>query len=82
MSRRLIKEEGLLCGSCGSAMVAALKSATILNQNQKCLVILPDGIRNYMTKFPNDDWMRSKGFQLNNFKKPLYVILFVLMWRG
>ena len=63
MSRRLIKEEGLLCGgSCGSAMVAALKSATALSQNQKCLVILPDGIRNYMTKFPNDDWMRSKGF--------------------
>ena len=63
MSRRLIKEEGLLCGgSCGSAMVAALKSATTLKQNQKCLVILPDGIRNYMTKFPNDDWMRSKGF--------------------
>ena len=63
MSRRLIREEGLLCGgSCGSAMVAALKSATTLNQNQKCLVILPDGIRNYMTKFPNDDWMRSKGF--------------------
>ena len=63
MSRRLIKEEGLLCGgSCGSAMVAALKSATTLKQNQKCLVILPDGIRNYMTKFPNDDWMKSKGF--------------------
>ena len=63
MSRRLIKEEGLLCGgSCGSAMVAAHKSATTLSQNQKCLVILPDGIRNYMTKFPNDDWMRSKGF--------------------
>ncbi|MFL3007480.1 MAG: cystathionine beta-synthase [Candidatus Neomarinimicrobiota bacterium] len=63
MSRRLIKEEGFLCGgSCGSAMVAALKSATTLSQNQKCLVILPDGIRNYMTKFPNDDWMRSKGF--------------------
>ena len=63
MSRRLIKEEGLLCGgSCGSAMVAALKSATALKKNQKCLVILPDGIRNYMTKFPNDDWMISKGF--------------------
>ena len=24
---------------------------------------LPDGIRNYMTKFPNDDWMKSKGFK-------------------
>ena len=63
MSRRLIKEEGLLCGgSCGSAMVAALQSAIKLNNTQKCLVILPDGIRNYMTRFPNDDWMKSKGF--------------------
>ena len=63
MSRRLIKEEGLLCGgSCGSAMVAALKSAITLSQDQKCLVILPDGIRNYMTKFPNNNWMKSKGF--------------------
>ena len=64
LSRRLIKDEGLLCGgSCGSAMQAALQAATKLNQNQKCLVILPDGIRNYMTKFPNDDWMKSKGFK-------------------
>ena len=63
MSRRLIKEEGLLCGgSCGSAMVAALQSAIKLRNTQKCLVILPDGIRNYMTRFPNDDWMKSKGF--------------------
>ena len=64
LSRKLIKEEGLLCGgSCGSAMQAALQAASRLNKNQKCLVILPDGIRNYMTKFPNDEWMKSKGFQ-------------------
>ena len=64
LSRRLIKEEGLLCGgSCGSAMSATLQAANKLNKNQKCLVILPDGIRNYMTKFPNDDWMKSKGFK-------------------
>ena len=64
LSRRLIKEEGLLCGgSCGSAMAAALQAATKLDENQKCLVILPDGIRNYMTKFPNDEWMISKGFK-------------------
>ena len=66
LSRRLIKEEGLLCGgSCGSAMAAALKSAAALKKNQKCLIILPDGIRNYMTKFPNDDWMKSKGFKID-----------------
>ena len=65
MARRLIKEEGLLCGgSSGSAMVAALKTAAQLNSGQKCLVLLPDGIRNYMTKFPNDDWMKEKGFDV------------------
>jgi len=64
LARRLIKEEGLLCGgSCGSAMAAALKSAKKLDPSNKCLIILPDGIRNYMTKFPNDDWMKSKGFK-------------------
>ena len=64
MARRLIKEEGLLCGgSSGSAMVAALKAASKLSEHQKCLVILPDGIRNYMTKFPNDDWMKQNGFK-------------------
>ena len=65
MARRLIKEEGLLCGgSSGSAMIAALKTAAQLNSGQKCLVLLPDGIRNYMTKFPNDDWMKEKGFNV------------------
>ncbi len=64
MSRRLIKEEGLLCGgSCGSAMVAAIKSAPSLKSNQNCLVLLPDGIRNYMTKFPNTEWMKKQGYK-------------------
>ena len=65
MSRRLIKEEGLLIGgSCGSAMVAAMKAAKELKKGQKVLVVLPDSIRNYMTKFPNDEWMRQQGFNV------------------
>ena len=65
MARRLIREEGLLCGgSSGSAMVAALQTAPDLGQGQKCLVLLPDGIRNYMTKFPNNDWMKENGFKI------------------
>jgi cysteine synthase A len=65
MSRKLIKEEGLLCGgSCGSAMVAALKAARNLTKDQKVLVVLPDSIRNYMTKFPNDSWMVENGFEI------------------
>jgi len=64
MARRLIKEEGLMCGgSSGSAMIAALKSAAQLDEDQKCLVVLPDGIRNYMTKFPNDQWMKDQGYE-------------------
>ena len=65
MARRLIKEEGLLCGgSCGAAMSAAIQAAKELKSDQKCLVILPDGIRNYMTKFPNDSWMEDQGFKV------------------
>ena len=65
MARRLIKEEGLLCGgSCGATMVAALKAASKLNSGQNCLVILADSIRNYMTKFPKDEWMKHNGFKI------------------
>jgi len=65
MARRLIREEGLLCGgSSGTAMIAALQTAAQLGKGQKCLVLLPDGIRNYMTKFPNDTWMEEQGFDV------------------
>jgi cysteine synthase A len=65
MARRIIREEGLLCGgSCGATMVAALQAASSLKKGQNCLVVLADGIRNYMTKFPNDDWMKEKGFNI------------------
>jgi cysteine synthase len=63
MARRLIREEGLLVGgSSGSAVWGALQVATRLAQGQKCLVILADGIRNYLSKFPDDNWMRKQGF--------------------
>ncbi|MEE8437796.1 MAG: pyridoxal-phosphate dependent enzyme [Candidatus Neomarinimicrobiota bacterium] len=65
VARRLISEEGLLCGgSSGTAVWAALKSAKSLKKGQKCLVILPDGIRNYMSKFVNDEWMLENGFKI------------------
>ncbi|GGI87438.1 pyridoxal-phosphate dependent enzyme [Legionella impletisoli] len=63
MARRLIKEEGLLVGgSSGAAMCGALKAAKTLKSSQKCLVIFPDSIRNYMSKFMNDEWMKEQGF--------------------
>lgn len=63
MARRLIREEGLLVGgSSGAAMWGALQAAKHLKAGQKCLVILPDSIRNYLSKFPNDEWMKEQGF--------------------
>ncbi|MFH4973436.1 hypothetical protein AB6A40_000145 [Gnathostoma spinigerum] len=63
MARRLIKEEGLLCGgSSGMNAAAAMQAAKNLNENQKCVVVLPDGVRNYMTKFLDDEWMKQRGF--------------------
>jgi cystathionine beta-synthase len=63
LARRLLREEGLLCGgSSGSAMMATLQAAKKLKKGQKCVVILPDGIRNYMTKFVDASWMKSEGF--------------------
>jgi cystathionine beta-synthase len=63
LARRLIREEGLLVGgSSGSAMYAALQAAPRLREGQTCVVVLPDGVRNYMTKFVDDKWMRDNGF--------------------
>ncbi|KAM8975795.1 cystathionine beta-synthase isoform 1-T1 [Pelodytes ibericus] len=63
MARALIREEGLLCGgSSGSAMFAAIEAAKELNEGQRCVVILPDSVRNYMSKFLSDKWMKQKHF--------------------
>jgi len=63
MSRRLIREEGLLCGgSSGSAMVAAIQIAKTLKKGQRVVVLLADSVRNYMSKFLNDTWMKDNEF--------------------
>jgi cystathionine beta-synthase len=63
MARRLIRQEGLLCGgSCGSAVWAALQMAEKYGPNRRIVVILADSVRNYMTKFMDDQWMRENGF--------------------
>ena len=62
-SRRLIRREGLLVGgSCGSAVWATLQCAKKMKQGQRILTILPDGVRNYMTKFLDDKWMAENRF--------------------
>ena len=64
MARMLIRKEGLLVGgSSGGAVWAALQAAKKLNENQKCLVVLPDSIRNYLSKFADDKWMKKNNFR-------------------
>jgi cysteine synthase A len=63
MARRLIREEGLLVGgSSGTAVFAAIQAAKRLKANQRCLVILPDSIRNYLSKFVDNHWLKEQGF--------------------
>ena len=61
MARRLIREEGLLCGgSSGATMACAVKAAEQLKPGQKCVALLADGVRNYMTKFLDNQWLADR----------------------
>lgn len=70
MARKLISLEGILCGgSSGTNVYAAVQIAKKLNlkKGQRIVVILPDSIRNYMTKHLDEDWL-----VYNNMKEPDY----------
>ena len=63
MTRRLAREEGLLVGgSCGMAVVAALRVASAAGPDDVVVVLLPDGGRGYLSKIFNDEWMARYGF--------------------
>lgn len=64
-ARRLIREEGMLVGgSSGTAMAAAVRFIKEHNigEGKRVVVVLPDSVRNYITKFINNDWMYESGF--------------------
>lgn len=66
-ARDLIAKEGLLCGGSSGATtwaaMQAVRGQTLLGKvkplraGQRCVILLPDSTRNYMTKFLSDDWM-------------------------
>ncbi|GAB3135673.1 cystathionine beta-synthase [Microbispora hainanensis] len=63
MTRRLAREEALLVGgSCGMAVVAAVRVAQAAGPDDVVVVLLPDGGRGYLSKIFNDEWMADYGF--------------------
>ncbi|MCU1671907.1 MAG: cystathionine beta-synthase [Frankiales bacterium] len=63
MTRRLAREEGLLVGgSCGMAVVAALRVAAEAGPDGVVVVLLPDSGKGYLSKIFNDEWMADYGF--------------------
>ena len=71
MTRRLAAEEALLVGgSCGMAVVAALKVAEHAGPDDVIVVLLPDGGRGYLSKVFNDDWMADYGFLSSETAEP------------
>jgi len=63
-ARRAMREEGFLCGgSCGATLMAAAKVIPTLKKGTKVVVLLPDGIRNYMSKFADNNWLGANAFE-------------------
>lgn len=63
MTRRMAREEGLLVGgSCGMAVVAALRVAAKAEPGSVVVVLLPDSGRGYLSKVFNDEWLSTYGF--------------------
>jgi len=72
MTRRLAREEALLVGgSCGLAVVAALRAAAVAGPADVIVVLLPDGGRGYLSKIFNDEWMADYGFLAEQTSEPL-----------
>jgi cystathionine beta-synthase len=68
-ARRLIREEGLLVGgSSGSAMACLEQTCRDLKlgKDDAVVVILPDSIRSYLSKFVDDDWLAANDLLPNS----------------
>ena len=61
-ARRLIAEEGLLVGGSSGSAIAAMVNCVNdlgLKKDDVVVVILPDSIRSYLSKFVDDDWLAA-----------------------
>jgi cystathionine beta-synthase len=75
MTRSLMAEEGLFVGgSCGMAVVAAVRTAKRLPEKAVVVVLLPDTGRNYVSKVFDDDWLlENSDVTPEDLKRPFRV---------
>ncbi len=63
MARRLAREEGLFCGySAGTVMQGLVQLKDKFKKDDVVVVILHDHGSRYVAKIYNDNWMRERGF--------------------
>lgn len=63
MTRRVVREEGILMGGSGGMAIEGALRAARRHPDRLVVVIVPDGGRNYLSKIFSDDWMRARGFE-------------------
>ena len=75
MTRRIPREEGIFVGnSAGSAMAGLLQMKNRFKKEDVVVVIFHDHGTRYLGKMFNDDWMRDRGFLINEQPKALDLI--------
>ncbi|HEX2616417.1 MAG TPA: pyridoxal-phosphate dependent enzyme, partial [Flavobacteriales bacterium] len=63
MTRRIVREEGIFVGnSAGSAMAGLMQLKDKFKKGETVVVIFHDHGTRYVGKMFNDDWMRERGF--------------------
>jgi cystathionine beta-synthase len=63
MTRRIAKEEGIFAGnSAGAAMAGLVQLGANFKKGEVVVVIFHDHGTRYLGKMYNDDWMRERGF--------------------
>jgi cystathionine beta-synthase len=75
MTRTLMAEEGLFVGgSCGMAVVAAVRASKGLPEEAVVVVLLPDTGRNYVSKVFDDAWLlQNSDATPEDLKRPFRV---------
>ena len=66
MARRLAREEGIFCGySAGTVLQGLLQLKDKFTKDDVVVIILHDHGSRYVAKIYNDDWMRERGFLID-----------------